>query len=71
VSEYRLVDAVPFFERLLRDSDPDVWKASLDALVAAGGTAAARALSLARKAAPAQQRPWIDEALEQLNAAGR
>ena len=64
----RSLAIVPFLEVALRDRDRRVWQEGLDGLVALGSPAARAALVAARNVGLAgKQRPWIDEAIEQLD----
>jgi HEAT repeat protein len=66
VSEYRTDSAVPFLVGLLADRRPDIWKGALDGLVILGNHAALDALREARLTIAREQRPWIDEAIQQI-----
>jgi|SRR5688572_22857110 len=65
-SEYRSETAVPFLMLCLSDRRSDIWKAALDGLVILGGAAAMEALRAARTTASSDQRPWIDDAMQQI-----
>ena len=67
VSEYRSPNAVSFFEALLRDAEPEMWRQALDGLVMLGGATALNILGAAREIATPIRREWIDEALAQIN----
>ena len=66
VSEYRSESAVPFLALCVTDRQADIWRAALDGLVILGGASAMEALREARTAATPYQRPWIDEAMQQI-----
>jgi hypothetical protein len=66
IAEYRSAEGVPFLEALLRNSEPETWKAALDGLVMCGGEAALAALRAAKAIATSEKREWIDEAIGQI-----
>jgi HEAT repeat protein len=66
VSEYRSEAAVPFLALCITDRSNAIWRAALDGLVILGGASAMEALREARTAATTYQRPWIDEAMQQI-----
>lgn len=66
VSEYRTDPAVPFLVGLLADRRPEIWKVALDGLVILGNHAALDALRETRLTIAREQRPWIDEAIQQI-----
>src|SRR4030095_14676084 len=66
VSEYRTEYAVPFLRHVLQDRKPEMWKAALDGLVILGDQAALNALCEARIIASREQRPWLEEAIQQI-----
>jgi HEAT repeat protein len=67
VSEYRTEYAVPFLQHVLQDRRPEMWKAALDGLVILGDQAALDALCEARVIASREQRPWLEEAIQQVS----
>ena len=66
VSEYRTPAAVPFLLSALSDRRADIWKAALDGLVILGGALALEGLREARANASREQRPWIDDAMQDI-----
>ena len=66
VSEYRSPDACPFLEGALRVAEPDIWKAALDGLITLGSAAALDVLCRTVKVVSANQRGWIEKAIQQV-----
>ena|ERR1700682_666784 len=71
IAEYRSAEGVPFLEALLRNDEPEIWKAALDGLVMCGGEAALAALRAAKAIATSGKREWIDEAVGQITETHR
>ena len=70
----RSADALPLFDRALRDDSPEVWKEALDGLVALASPASLLLIEAAMRQAPpgrtsdADWRSWLQEALQQARA---
>jgi hypothetical protein len=68
LAEYRSPEAIPAVVSQMEDEVPAIWQTALDALVTIGTAQAVAALAAARSVAAEDRRPWIDEALGQIEA---
>jgi HEAT repeat protein len=66
VCQYRVPQAIPFFDKLLRHDEPDIWKAAIDGLVALATEPAVQILKGAEANASGKKLDWIEEAVQQL-----
>jgi hypothetical protein len=67
ISEFRLRSSIPFFVEALRDANPSVWKAALDAFFAVPCAESLAALETVEASVQdGKQRNWLSEAVGQL-----